>query len=391
MNNCIFCGAPLDDDALFCTNCGKKVETQGKKCPKCGTDVLGDSVFCAKCGTKLDEQVVTQIDSPQIVTPVNPPQENEEIIYDWEKDEKTRKWKTILWSFVLVVILALVGYYIYMNYNKNGSNSTIKTEREPIALKGSINEKIGFSMKLHFNGNEVEGTEHYDNQKAADTISIKGTIDENSYLTLHEYDKAIECGKFEGFLHENSYSGTFTNSQGKTMSFSANVMSERDLAKEKEAINEINKKGTIIANVDGKIYYLDKGKPQYEYDENGDNCGKLYIYNIADGITSYVIIWSIDDGGIYAIENCKYIDMKITFVMYNTSRKGAGIGNFCTDVRQYNIKTGKWKTIAEECTKAVFVDNNRKIKITTANITNYDEAECAVDYEYEFSDTIIDL
>ena len=25
MENCIFCGAPLDDDALFCTNCGKKV------------------------------------------------------------------------------------------------------------------------------------------------------------------------------------------------------------------------------------------------------------------------------------------------------------------------------------------------------------------------------
>lgn len=389
MKNCHNCGAPLDDDALFCTNCGKKIEPEGKKCPQCGAEVEDDSVFCFKCGTRLDEQVVPYIDSPQIVTPVNPPQEKEEVLYDWEKEEKIRKWKTILWSFVLVVILALVGYYIYMNYNKNGSNSTIKTEREPIALKGSINETIGFSMKLHFNGNEVEGSERYDNQKAGDTISIKGTIDENSYLILHEYDKAVECGKFEGFLHEISYSGTFTNSRGKEMSFSAKVLSEKDLAKEKEAINEINKKGTIIANVDGKIYYLDKGKPQYEYDENGDNCAKLYIYNIADGITSYVIIWSIDDGGIYAIENCKYRDMKITFVMYNTSRKGAGIGNFCTDVRQYNIKTGKWKTIAEECAKAVFMDNNRKIKITIAEIINPDAF--AYEYEYKYSDIIIDL
>lgn len=388
MNNCKYCGAPLDEDSQFCTNCGKKVEPQRKTCPQCGAEVEDNSAFCAKCGTKLDVQSIPPIDSQRMATPSTPLQEEEEVVYEWE-EKKDRTWLYVICG---IVIVALLGFGAYFYFSQSNDNiSSINTEREPIALKGSINEKIGFSMKLHFNGNEVEGTEHYDNQKAADTISIKGTIDENSYLTLHEYDKAIECGKFEGFLHENSYSGTFTNSQGKTMSFSANVMSERDLAKEKEAINEINKKGTIIANVDGKIYYLDKGKPQYEYDENGDNCGKLYIYNIADGITSYVIIWSIDDGGIYAIENCKYIDMKITFVMYNTSRKGAGIGNFCTDVRQYNIKTGKWKTIAEECTKAVFVDNNRKIKITTANITNYDEAECAVDYEYEFSDTIIDL
>lgn len=390
MNNCNFCGAPLDDDALFCTNCGKKNENQGKRCPRCGTVVLDDSIFCAKCGTKLDEQVVTHIDSPQIVTPVTPPLEEEEVIYDWEKDEKIRKWKTVIWSIALIAIIAASSYFIYMNYNKSDSPTINNmSEREPIALKGSINETIGFFMKLHFDGNEIEGSEHYDNQKAGDTISIKGTIDENSYLILHEYEKADECGKFEGFLHENSYSGTFTNSQGKTMPFSANVISESDLAKEKDVINKICRKGTIIANCDGKIFYLDKD--QYDSDENYVDCGKLYIYNKADGNTSYTIIWSDDDGEIYKIEDYKYRDAKITFVMYNTSRNGAGVGNFCTNVKQYNIKTGKWKTIADECTKAVFVDNNRKIKITSADITNYDEAESAFDYEYEFSDTIIDL
>ena len=55
------------------------------------------------------------------------------------------------------------------------------------------------------------------------------------------------------------------------------------------------------------------------------------------------------------------------------------------------MKTGKWKDIAEGCAKAEFIDNNRKMKITTAEITNYDEAEAAVDYKYEYSDTVIDL
>ena len=386
MINCNFCGAPLDDDALFCENCGKKVENQGKRCPRCGTVVLDDSVFCAKCGTRLDEQIVTHIDSPQIVTPVMPPQEEEEVIYDWEKDEKIRKWKTIILSIVLIVIIAAGSYFIYKNYNKN-SSSTIM-EREPIALKGSINETIGFSMKLHFNGNEIEGSEHYDNQKSKDTLSIKGTIDENGNMILYEYDKTIECGKYEGIINDKIYSGTFTL-QGKDHSFSANVLSESDVAKEEEAIKLISKKGTIIANVDGKIFYLDKD--QYDSNENYVDCGKLYIYNKADGNTSYTIIWSDDGGEMYKIEDYKYRDAKITFIMYDTSRRGGGMWNFSTDVRQYNIKTGKWKTIAEECTKAVFVDNNRKIKITTADIKNYDEAESTIDYEYEFSDTIIDL
>lgn len=231
MKVCNFCGAPLDDDALFCANCGKKLENLGKRCPKCGTVVMDDSVFCAKCGARLDEQVVTPIESSQIVPPVMPLQEEEEVIYDWEKDEKARKWKIVIWSIVLIIILSAGGYFIYRNYNKNGSHSANEQlERKPIALKGSINETIGFSMKLHFNGNEVEGTEHYDNQKAGDNISIKGTIDENSYLTLHEYDKAVECGKFEGFLHENSYSGTFTNSKGKSFPFTADVINEFNMS-----------------------------------------------------------------------------------------------------------------------------------------------------------------
>ena len=385
MNTCKFCGAPLDDDSQFCANCGKKIEPQGKTCPKCGAELEDGSAFCSKCGTRLEPLVVSPVNTSQIVNPTSPSQEAEkEILYEWE-EEKGRNWWYIIGGVIIVALLAIGGYFIFKQNSNSDSAPNVK--KGPIVLKGSIDESIGFSMKLHFKGNEIEGTEHYDKQKSKDTLLIKGTIDENGHLVLHEYDNNnIERGTFEGILSDDLYSGTFTNSRGKGMSFSAKILSESDMAKEEESINKISKIGTIIANVEGKIYYLDKAKPNDEYND----CGKLYIYNIADGTTSNVIIWSIDDGATYSIKECKYRDMKITFVMYDTSRNGFGVGNYCTSVHQYNIKTGKWEEIVNECAKAVFIDNNRKLKITTAEISN-PEAEFSYEYEFKYSDTIIDL
>lgn len=331
---------------------------------------------------RLETQTESPTATPQVVIPETSSQE--EIVYELE-EEKERKWLYILSGVIIVALLAMGGYFLFKQNSKNDSAPNVK--RDPIALKGSIDDSIGFSMKLRFKGNEIEGTEHYDKQKTKDTLSIKGSIDDNGNMVLHEYDNNnIECGTFEGVLNDDLYSGTFTNSRGKGMSFSAKVLSESGMVKEEESINKISKIGTIIANVEGKIYYLDKAKPNNEYND----FGKLYIFNIADGTTSNVIIWSIDDGATYSIEECKYRDMKITFVMYDTSRNGFGVGNYCTSVRQYNIITGKWEEIVNECAKAVFIDNNRKLKITTAEITN-PEAEFSYEYKFKYSDTIIDL
>lgn len=133
MKVCNFCGAPLDDDAIFCTNCGKKNEPLGKMCPNCGAVVLDDSVFCAKCGVRLDKQVVPYIDSPQLVKPVITTQAEEEVTYDWEKEEIKRKWKTVIWSVMLIAIIAFGGYFVYKNYNKNGSPTTNNISENPFS------------------------------------------------------------------------------------------------------------------------------------------------------------------------------------------------------------------------------------------------------------------
>ncbi|MBQ7690891.1 MAG: zinc ribbon domain-containing protein [Muribaculaceae bacterium] len=51
MKTCVHCGAPLDDDARFCTACGCRVE---RTCVHCDAPVDADAKFCTACGEKLD-------------------------------------------------------------------------------------------------------------------------------------------------------------------------------------------------------------------------------------------------------------------------------------------------------------------------------------------------
>ncbi|WP_416181420.1 double zinc ribbon domain-containing protein [Acidaminococcus timonensis] len=49
---CKQCGCELEDDALFCVQCGAKQDPV-VKCPKCGHVNPADNDFCTECGTRL--------------------------------------------------------------------------------------------------------------------------------------------------------------------------------------------------------------------------------------------------------------------------------------------------------------------------------------------------
>lgn len=138
-------------------------------------------------------------------------------------------------------------------------------ELKTLALKGMINNKIGFSMHLEYYGNEVEGTERYDSQKSDVNVSIKGVNNENGKMILSEYDGNIKAGTFEGTIVGDRYSGTFTNSKGKIFPFSANILTESELAriekeeKQFETTKIVYKKNTSSANVELSVDYPIKG------------------------------------------------------------------------------------------------------------------------------------
>ena len=50
MKICRFCGAENADDALFCNQCGKRMENV---CPVCGANLAENARFCSHCGTPV--------------------------------------------------------------------------------------------------------------------------------------------------------------------------------------------------------------------------------------------------------------------------------------------------------------------------------------------------
>ena len=60
MKKCPNCGAQMNDDSLFCTECGRPIP-QGSVCPHCGASLNEGDVFCQNCGKKVDDSPSTDI------------------------------------------------------------------------------------------------------------------------------------------------------------------------------------------------------------------------------------------------------------------------------------------------------------------------------------------
>ncbi len=182
--------------------------------------------------------------------------------------------KILLWSIALVLVI--VGLFVVSENMANNNDlaiaadttavdsieSTASLNNQELVLKGAISN-IGYSMKLHISGGEVEGTEHYDSQPAESLVYINGFIDDSGTMQLYEYDQGKETGHFMGVLSEDMYSGTWSSSSGKKLSFSAKVMSmqayEEDSQKPFSTYRPRFKKETSEVNVEVGFDYPSSG------------------------------------------------------------------------------------------------------------------------------------
>lgn len=62
--NCKNCGSMIDDDALFCAECGTHVEKSNNEstaiCPNCGNKLDNDAEFCNSCGKHVEKNEVAK-------------------------------------------------------------------------------------------------------------------------------------------------------------------------------------------------------------------------------------------------------------------------------------------------------------------------------------------
>ena len=111
---CKFCHAEIDQDSVFCPNCGKDLSQQSNHCIKCGATLDEGTEFCPYCGEHQSPQVQQSMQRTQNRPYNTPPKPM--------KTQKERKGSSGIWWLIPALLLACVaGYLLFFQSNDNKS------------------------------------------------------------------------------------------------------------------------------------------------------------------------------------------------------------------------------------------------------------------------------
>ena len=120
---CKYCQAEIEQDAQFCTNCGKDLSNL-PRCVKCGEILDDGSEFCPCCGTKQPKQ-----ESPQI-----------------EKAKgKTKFW--IVGGIIAILIIIGCGLFYY-SQTKDNNEQTESDSTAVVTEETKATDNISFEDML---------------------------------------------------------------------------------------------------------------------------------------------------------------------------------------------------------------------------------------------------
>ena len=156
MKECINCKTQLEDDELFCHECGTKqelneTESQAevkediplKKCPQCGKEIEDDSDFCPYCGSKINSQDSADDAIPQDEEEVTTSEVDLEKANELEENEnKTRR--IVLYVAILLAFALIGGLCLYQCKGCENHQEEI-VDTDPIAVE---NEPLEYETFL---------------------------------------------------------------------------------------------------------------------------------------------------------------------------------------------------------------------------------------------------
>ena len=132
---CKYCNTEIEQDAQFCTNCGKDL-SKFRRCVNCGELLDRDAFFCPYCGTEteppenepstdksqktVEERQTEEMNCKEQVSELEKEERvSEDVTYDSEEVEEkyhSKKWLWIACSILLMGV-AIGGVYFYLNKN----------------------------------------------------------------------------------------------------------------------------------------------------------------------------------------------------------------------------------------------------------------------------------
>lgn len=270
--NCPYCNSPIRPGALFCTECGKKLPEK-KVCPHCEKTYESVTTICPFCGKDSEAPVEKPATTP--VAQQNTVAPTPQAPTQTKQSKKSRRfWPIVIGGALIMTLVYGIAVFYGVNdflgnkkseepvtsddrvtsssssndydssnssssssnneYNSGGSSnqssnyenssSNNHATTQYLTLIGSIDGKYPITMDLNQNGSELSGSYYYNKNGPDKRLTVYGQLD-GSRFRLQEYDDDNNnTGNFVGTYHNGMVTGTFTLSDGKTMSFDLEVV-----------------------------------------------------------------------------------------------------------------------------------------------------------------------
>ena len=229
---CSHCGARIEDDSRFCSECGKEI-TKANVCPHCGASVGEGDAFCPNCGKNLSEPIAA---------------DNVEQTVEYGEEEESPTKKYLPYILVAIALIAICGGgWWYFNSSKAPQSNNEAAVAEAVEADTIVTEA------------DVDDV-------AANTIQDNG-VERPSVQKLGNLFNEMETGKLTAL---KDYGFTLKDKQKKMiLSDYAEEGDEADIELIKEVYSLKYKMGNPSEMSDGfmKIIYVyakEYGEPSME-------------------------------------------------------------------------------------------------------------------------------
>lgn len=194
MKQCPYCGVQLNDDSLFCTECGKPLP-QINVCPHCGAPMNDGDSFCQSCG-KMPNEVITQTPYQSVSYP---------------ERGSSGSWGKVLFivlSIILLAGLSVGGYFFYSDYSKKKAQeeARLKAERAEQERVQNMEKQDAADWEFATSENTEEAyldylLKHEDGKHVAEAQKELNKIDSQKLSDSEAYDVS---NTIEGFFNSLS-------------------------------------------------------------------------------------------------------------------------------------------------------------------------------------------